>query len=365
MPLCDTPSATAFPSPALPDAFARAHLSSLDGLRAIAVLLVIALHFGFAGVPGGSGVTIFFVLSGFLITWLLVAEQESTGAVDLWAFYRRRSLRIFPAFYGYWLLVVALLLVTRRPVPWGAAVSSALYLGDYYNALYDAPGSHFSHTWSLAIEEQFYLLWPVTFLWLRRAGDGAIPRLAAISAAAWAYRTCLVFGGLASVSWRYAAFDARFDALLVGCLLALLLRSRHAPAVLALASRWWHGCVTLALLALLHAGLRAGGVDYRDTMLHALAPPLIAILIVQAITHHAHPLWAWLDWAPLRALGRISYGVYLYQQLCLDPVKRLLDEWPVGVQFAGVLASTILIAAISYQWIERPFLRRKHRPQPS
>src|SRR5262245_22242535 len=141
----------------------RSHIPALDGFRAIAVLLVIFYHFGFEKVPGGSGVTMFFVLSGFLITWLLLKEHEKNGKISLKGFYRRRILRIFPAFYAYWLGLVFLLLITGKSILWPHAIASFVYLTNYYNAILGDPNTGFSHTWSLAIEEQFYLLWPFFF----------------------------------------------------------------------------------------------------------------------------------------------------------------------------------------------------------
>lgn len=145
----------------------HSHIPALDGIRAVAVFLVIGSHFGFALVPGTQGVMIFFVLSGFLITWLLLKENERYGSVSLAGFYKRRTLRIFPAFYVYWLIVVTLLIGTGRAVPWPHAWSSLLYVSNYYSAINGDPNNGFSHTWSLAIEEQFYLLWPLVFLMLR------------------------------------------------------------------------------------------------------------------------------------------------------------------------------------------------------
>ncbi|HMB27009.1 MAG TPA: acyltransferase, partial [Blastocatellia bacterium] len=134
------------------------HIPALDGIRAIAVFLVIFYHFGFAWAPGGLGVTMFFVLSGFLITWLLLKENGKYGDVSLKGFYLRRVLRIFPAFYVYWTALVFLLLLKGKDVLWPHAISSFFYVSDYYNAILGDPNNGFSHTWSLAIEEQFYLL---------------------------------------------------------------------------------------------------------------------------------------------------------------------------------------------------------------
>jgi len=145
----------------------RKHLPSLDGLRGIAALLVVFYHFGiefgFHPPPGYLGVLIFFVLSGFLITWLLLKESSATGTVSLSGFYLRRSLRIFPAFYGFWLFSIGVRILGHRTIAWGAAIASFFYVSNYYYSLVPGADTFMLHTWSLANEEQFYLLWPWVF----------------------------------------------------------------------------------------------------------------------------------------------------------------------------------------------------------
>src|SRR5918995_3010394 len=121
--------------PDLASALRQSNLPSLDGLRAIAVFLVVFYHFGVPYVNGGLGVLIFFVISGFLITWLLLKEEARWGNVSLKLFYIRRTLRIFPAFYAYWLLiVVGLGLILGKRIIWPQAVSSFFYVNNYYQA---------------------------------------------------------------------------------------------------------------------------------------------------------------------------------------------------------------------------------------
>lgn len=141
----------------------RSHLPSLDGIRAIAVFLVVFYHLGVPGIPGGMGVLIFFVLSGFLITWLLLKEEERFGHISLKLFYARRTLRIFPAFYVYWFLIIGLSIISSRHIFRAQAVCSFFYISNYYQAIFGDPNTGLSHTWSLGVEEQFYLVWPVTF----------------------------------------------------------------------------------------------------------------------------------------------------------------------------------------------------------
>src|SRR5438105_3314001 len=162
-----SPAATSPPS-TLGRSLSARHLPALDGLRMVSAFLVVLYHSGFEHVPGGHGVLAFFVISGFLITWLLLQEEARRGAVSLRLFYVRRTLRIFPAFYAFWLLWTGALLLSGRPIHWPQALSALGYVSNYYQAISGDPNTGYSHTWSLAIEEQFYLLWPMSFIALRR-----------------------------------------------------------------------------------------------------------------------------------------------------------------------------------------------------
>jgi len=146
--------------PALRDLLASDHLPALDGLRAVAVAAVMVFHFGAASFYWAKlGVTLFFVLSGFLITLLLMREREATGSVSLRSFYIRRALRIFPAYYVFLLLSFAWMLIEGQDVPAALVFSDGFYVLNYvqsFGAFRDTP---VSHGWTLGVEEQFYLLW--------------------------------------------------------------------------------------------------------------------------------------------------------------------------------------------------------------
>jgi peptidoglycan/LPS O-acetylase OafA/YrhL len=181
----------ALPAP-LAAGLQKSHLPSLDGIRAVAVFLVVFYHLGVRGIGAGMGVLIFFVLSGFLITWLLLKEEERFGRISLKLFYARRTLRIFPAFYVYWFLVIGLSIIASRHIFKAQAISSFFYVNNYYQAIFGDPNTGLSHTWSLGVEEQFYVLWPVTFLLLRN-NHGRIRFLLWSIAAVWLYREFLIF----------------------------------------------------------------------------------------------------------------------------------------------------------------------------
>jgi peptidoglycan/LPS O-acetylase OafA/YrhL/glycosyltransferase involved in cell wall biosynthesis len=346
--------------PSLQAKLARSNIPALDGVRAIAVFLVIFYHFGLLMVPGGSGVMMFFVLSGFLITWLLLKENDKYGNISLKGFYRRRILRIFPAFYVYLFGLIFLLLITGKRLLWPHAIASFFYLTNYYNAIFGDPNTGFSHAWSLAIEEQFYLLWPFFFSKFRQNLKKMTGFLVLVIAGVWIHRIVLYYVFNGDQAYFYASFDTRMDSLMVGCLLAVLLkRGVIKPFWEFICSSLFMPLITISLLAV---SIYFGGVyfiRYRDIIGFAIDPLLIALLIVQLISLSSTSYLKWIDWPVVRYLGRISYSLYLYQQITLDPVRKILSGKPLLAQLIAAVAVTIIIASISYYAIERPFLRLK------
>ncbi|MGI8992263.1 MAG: acyltransferase family protein [Bryobacteraceae bacterium] len=336
----------------------------ISGLRAVAVFLVIFFHLGIEWMPGGTGVLIFFVISGFLITWLLLKENSRKGSVSLRRFYARRTLRIFPAFYVYAAITLALLIGLHKHVDWPQTVAALLYYANYYQAIHGDPGTAFSHTWSLGIEEQFYLCWPALFYLLRNRPNTLMRVTGSVIAAVWIYRFILKFVFHVWQGYFYEAFDTRMDHLLIGCLLAMLLfYSRGHRGWLLICGRPIVTAVTVALLVVsVLAELRWTDL-YRDTWGFIANPLLCALLIPQLISLRALAFVGWLDWGPVKYLGSISYSLYLYQQLLLEPVQKALKMAPRIVQSAGSIAVLIVVASASYWIVEKPFLRIKKRLQ--
>jgi len=346
-----------FPSSLL-NGLAESHLPGLDGLRMVAVFLVVFYHFGFVAVPGEHGVLAFFVLSGFLITWLLLKEEEQFGSISLNLFYARRALRIFPAFYCYWLLLTGYLIIRDKPIVWEQALSSLVYVNNYYQALLGDPNTSYSHTWSLAIEEQFYLLWPFCFIALGFT-RWRIAFLTALIVGIWIYRGVLEYMSPANQGYIYEAFDTRADHLGIGCLLAVLLHSGRMGGL------WRRLCtipvslVTLALLAVSVALYQIYGWPYRDVVGFALDPLLVAVLIVQVISLRNSWLWSWLNWRWMTYLGALSYSIYLYHQVGVGLGEKIFAAYSLPLPIVGALTVLIAVAACSYHLVERPFLRLK------
>jgi peptidoglycan/LPS O-acetylase OafA/YrhL len=306
----------------------------------------------------------FFVLSGFLITWLLLKEWDRTGTVSLRAFYARRILRIVPAYAVYVLLAAAYYWAKHREMWQDSLIVAALtYTTNYWNAVHPHPvyghvPTDLSHTWSLSVEEQFYLLWPLLFLFLFRGRRrGMVLGLCAAIAGVCAWRTFAFNGLQMTQAYVYNAFETRFDALAVGCLLAVLavggqldyLGSRAAGS-------WAFPLITLGAIA----ASRLGGRGYHYGPGFTVESVLVAILLVQMLLLVRSRCWSWLEHPVLRYLGTLSYPLYLYHNKGLNLGWRLTGLHPVWQLVIGLLAS-FLLALGSYLLVERPFLALKKR----
>lgn len=345
------------------DVIAGSHLPALDGLRAVAVFTVVASHANLPlRIPGDLGVSAFFVLSGFLITRLLVRERERTGDVSIRRFYLRRTMRIFPAYYAFLLLSYAL--DARAGQLWSnTLLANALtYTVNYFNAFNHHPSTSVAHAWSLAVEEQFYLLWPLAFVILAKRGRRALVTgvgLAALAAVAW--RSWLFIGAHVDPSYVYNAFDTRLDNLGVGCLLALAVDyDSVAGAARVVAKRSWFPILTLSVLLTSRIAMPE---SYHYSVGFTVDALLVAILIVQLLQLNRTRLWSWIELPAVRYLGAISYPIYLYHQWGASVGRRIAGEAPSLEFVAGVIA-TIVLASGSYYVIERPFLRLKARYAP-
>jgi peptidoglycan/LPS O-acetylase OafA/YrhL len=341
------------------------HLPKLDGIRAIAAGLVVVYHVGLTLIPGGTGVLIFFVLSGFLITWLLLQEHQKTGTISIGKFYARRSLRIFPAFYAFWLVVTGYTLWRGLPVNWPQGVSSLFYVSNYYQGLNHYPQGAYSHTWSLAVEEQFYLLYPVGMLLLLRSPRRVPWVLGGIILAVWALRlTAELVLGIHN-AYIYTAFEMRADHLLIGCLLAVLLHRGYLDGAWRFFQRFPAGVLlTTGLLALSIIALKTdGGTRYRDVVGFIVDPLLVAVLLLQLLASGRSALTRWLDNRVLSYLGTISYPMYLYHGLVVAAAQGVMAQLGAPIVISGIMSGLAVVAAASasYHLVEKPILRLKSR----
>ena len=350
------------------------YLTGLDGLRGLAVIGAILFHAGFSWAQGGFlGVSTFFVLSGFLITNLLIREWDNSGAIDLGRFWTRRFRRLLPAALLTLLLVA--LLWWRQGDPQQLAklrwdlLAALSYLANWhfylagttYASLFSAP-SPLQHFWSLAIEEQFYLLFPLAAIALLRAGGRRVMAMAiGIATAA----SVAIGVGMGSDFDRvYYGTDTRAAELLIGALLGLWWSSPYLQAR-AYNSRPANGRIYRWLIDF--AGIAAlmavfwcwGAVQISSQALTRGGFLLYSLLMAVIIYAASHPGWVarCLSLRPLRWIGLISYGLYLYHW----PVFLLVDKRSMGLSdlplFTLQMTVTTLIALASYHLLEMPIRR--------
>jgi len=334
-------------------------LPALDGLRMIAVLMVVTYHGALSWMPADLGVDAFFVLSGFLITWLLLVERERTGTVSLKSFYLRRAFRLLPAYYVY-LAVAFTLYFLRHGQRSDFVLPSLLYYANYFNAFHDHPLTPISHTWSLAVEEQFYAFWALAFLLLSRRSRSSVVTFLLVAipvVAAWrSYLYLVVVSGSAYV---YNAFDTRFDNIAIGCLAAVLTTNGWFLRGIDKVSRHWvMPLVTIALIGLTHTFFPHKWHYSFGFTLYAL---LIAIAILQLMILSQTRAWRWLNHPVARYIGSISYPMYLYHGFATNFARKLPHFNSDILMLIAATAATVLAGSISYYAVERPFLRLRTR----
>ncbi len=338
------------------DPFSLGYRPSLDGLRGVAIVMVVLFHFHVPYFSSGFvGVDIFFVLSGFLITVLLCEERRRTGRTDFPAFYRRRALRLFPALGSVLIVLIVYAYLLRPPgrgIPMGAEIlGAAFYVNNWLFAFDILPtGQPLGHTWSLSIEEQFYLTWPLLIALGSRsrwAGLG-LPLFTGLAASASATFRAIHWSLYENWNRAYFGLDTRADALLWGCLAGLLV-FRWTPSI--------------ALEGAGVLGLIAGSLLSTTREMHLQAGSLVigvstATLLMGLVSPGRSPVRRILEWPPLMWLGRISYGLYLWHFLVYHGLLKL----GIVRGFAGVgIAASLAVAVLSYFTVERPFLRLSRR----
>lgn len=346
------------------------YLPGLDGLRAIAIAFVVLHHTSDFLIPGWSssffpggflGVDLFFVLSGFLITTLLL-ERRRREARPLRSFYARRALRLLPAVGAFLVanLVVELVEGDGIVLPLRTFVVVGSYLTNWAEVYSVRFSPYVTHLWSLAIEEQFYAVWPLLLLAALAAGLSRrrfawVVVAAALAAAVW--RADLYEGGLGWLA-IYIRTDARADALLIGALLALL-RPDASIARLPTAVRNALGCFALGALTaaavLAHGDTEAlylGGF----TVVALVAAVLLAVELSGAWVGHRA-----LAWGPVVWVGRLSYSLYLWHFLVFALVAQHLRGSSAVVKVPLGWSLTAIAAAASFFVVERPALRIKER----
>lgn len=343
------------------------HIPSLDGFRAVAALIVFASHAGLGHiVPGGLGVTVFFFLSGYLITTLLRREYEQSGRIHFRNFYLRRMYRIFPPMYLILagLLLLSLTGVIERSPTVGGVASQFLQMTNYY--VIDYPDTNIipftGIYWSLAVEEHFYLLFPLLFVftlnrWDNRVAAGVFLFLCVLELA---WRCILVYQLEASNERVYFGTDTRLDGLLFGCIMGVWMNpmlDRHQALFRSLAAEL---CMLAGALALLVLTLVYRDAAFRDTFRYSLQGVALFPIFWLAIRHPHWPIFRWLSWKPVVWLGLVSYVFYLSHVFWLHVAERASGDDKLMIAVLGFMM-TAVFSALMYRFVEQPFaaLRRK------
>jgi peptidoglycan/LPS O-acetylase OafA/YrhL len=376
---------------------------AFDGVRGVAVLLVVAYHFrhlldpwtthyvrarsaprlpgepalahthlvlalrvhpkpffGALAPRGGSlGVDIFFVLSGFLITALLLREQARAGRISFRGFYRRRALRLLPALLLFVAAQLTYAMVTH--VQWAAerdALTSIILYFWNWRLFYTYPAvpRGLAHLWSLSVEEQFYMVWPLIVAVLvtaRRRASTVIGTMVGCVAAVAVWR--IVCAEHERLLLLYFRTDVRADALLVGALAAYLWTRGWVPPRRLLAPAAW---VALVFVTACVFRLEPTNRFYFNGGFTAIA---IAVAIMLLAIIDSNWLSAGLTWQPLRAVGRVSYGLYLWHFFVFMMVSQKMAAFSSGTRIATAFAITTVATLFSWFVIEQRFLRRKDR----
>ncbi len=348
------------------DKSANAHrIPSLDGLRAVSIVMVITAHFAMAygrhARPGSMmasvvgflnlgplGVTVFFVISGYLITHLLLIEMARTGTINLARFYFRRTLRIFPPLY----VLLAVLFVC------GATGIASVTIGDLWPAAtyvsdYVSTGWFTRHTWSLAVEEQFYLLWPLCL----RFGSIRNGKLLCLAVMCLAPATRFWAAKNSPHVARFFCFHEVADSLATGCFLAILRAQGSQLYAKLLSYRFELPVIALVFaLAIWPSHPSVCPVGFYSTVCISAINVGIGIILVCVV----HRTDGWLSWIlntpTLVAVGVLSYSLYLWQQ-CFTGLDDVANGWRTVINLVLIGAA----AALSYWFVERPSLRLKAR----
>ncbi|MEZ5298086.1 MAG: acyltransferase family protein [Ilumatobacteraceae bacterium] len=379
------------------------YLPGLDGMRALAVVAVMVYHANPDWLPGGFlGVEVFFVLSGYLITLLLLHEHESNGRIDLGRFWLRRAKRLLPALFVLLFLVLVVTAAFRTAALGrlrGDLLAGLTYVSNWYQIWsaqgYAAAGEFapLRHLWSLAVEEQFYLVWPLVMVALLRRRASWTPTLVA----AWlvTIATLVTVGvGLLHHSGRIGACSAtpeaywslgercvskadalylstitRSSGLLFGAALAFLWRPealargpvrRHGPLfdVLGVA-----GLATLGVLAWRLHFVTPSGAD--DVLFRGgfLFTDVATLVVIAAVAHPTARLGMALGLRPLRWVGTRSYGLYLYHWPIYQLIRKVAGNRLTVEQFVAAVALTVLIAELSFRFVEQPIRTGEWRYQ--
>ena len=340
------------------------YIRNLDGIRALAVLIVLISHTGFGHiVPGGFGVTVFFFLSGFLITSLLAREFQKTRSINFRRFIFRRALRIFvPLYIVYFsLLLFATLGIYPSEYTLSGVLSQLAFLTNYYVIYFGESGivDGTGMLWSLGVEEHYYLIFPALFLLLSRKGTTyVVLGLVAICLCVLFWRVYLSQFSFSEDRF-YLATDTRIDSIIYGALLASFMTSKDAFVSKRKISWSQVALFSVAVAALLFTFMYRDLV-FRNVYRYSIQGLALMPCFYFMVTRPDLIVFRWLEWPILKKIGLFSYMIYLIH----SPVVHIFTT--AGIEKGYVLLVltlliSISISALSYKYVESPILKLKYR----
>lgn len=352
-----------------PNNVKRRYMPGIDGLRAIAVIGVILYHLNIPWFQGGfSGVTVFFVLSGYLITDILIDEWNKNNKIHYFRFMIRRFRRLAPALLSMIFIVTLMVIFTNHPSfdkLRSDFFPSLLYVTNWWYIFHEVsyfdsfgPASPLTHIWSLAIEEQFYLFWPLlvilSFTFIKRKRFRVLAILAGVVISAWLM--AFLYAPREDPSRVYYGSDTRAFSLLLGAVLAYVWPSQTLSKTLPRHARWVLDIVGITgLLLLIIMFMVTSEFDSFHYQGGMLLLSVITTLVTAALAHPASMVAKWLSVRPLRWIGIRSYGIYLWHYpiiILTTPIINTdgINGWRITFQ----IAATLFISALSYHFVETP-----------
>ena len=339
-------------------------LEALDGVRGFSVIIVALFHYSLHPIGGYLGVDVFFVLSGFLITSVVLREGTDFNWSRARMFYIKRALRIVPALLEMLVLFSIMKLIFRAQIThFAGELLSSLFVYSNWTRSFDLGYPFYlGHTWSLAIEEQYYLIYPLFLMMVLRGRSGRwmLAAVAASLALIFCVERFILTNQHASALRLYDGTDTRIPAILIGCVAAVLIETRSVRE--RLSSIW------LATLALAGILAMVATIDWKDPWLYRYGLGILAICSVLLIIHlhtvPGSPLSRCFAWKPLAYTGKIAYGIYLFHLpvfMCFGWIMK----WPVPKTMLVGFPITLALAALSWRFVERPALQLKSRFAPA
>jgi len=344
------------------------YVPALDGIRAISILMVVISHVSERGgfkygkmIPGGMGVTVFFFISGYLITTLLFKELYKTNSINFKAFFLRRILRLYPPLLLMLAILLSYILIIGRPIPYTEVIASLFYYENYFMVYSAVKDKYFGVIWSLSIEEHFYLVWPVLFIFFNKSKNGFIAlavSLIIIPLVCRLYITSHYDASKLSDLITYNLTHCRFDAIAFGCLSAILLNYSSKDIYFKFTQNYGSLVVAFVLLII---SLTFRNEFFRQTYRYTLQGIALFILLPGILNPQnavSTAIKNALSGNIIVFIGKLSYSIYLFHWVAIQVTPHLLPQKYLWLLVNIVI--TIVLSLFSYLIIEKPLMKFKN-----